>query len=115
MPDCQSTLDLVEGYSLYSALDLKAEFENVVLDPAMTRFHGLVTQDGLYILEKMTFGFNTAPAHFQAIMMTVMDAEPNRPTNSTYINDITLVANNVSTCWWDTLKPSDICWTLGSQ
>ena len=72
MPDCQSTLNPVEGYNIYSALDLKAGFENAVLDPAMTSFCGLVTQDGLYILERMMFGFNTAPAHFQAIMMTVM-------------------------------------------
>ena len=68
---------------MYSALDLKSGFENVVLDPAMARFCGIVMQDGLYVLERMTFGFNTAPAHFQAIMMTVMDAEPNRPTIAT--------------------------------
>ena len=43
MPDCQSTLDLLEGYSLYSALDLKSGFENVVLDPAMTPYCGVVT------------------------------------------------------------------------
>ena len=36
--------------------------------------------------------------------MTVMDAEPNHPTNATYIDDITLAANDVSTCWWDTLE-----------
>ena len=52
----------------------------------------------------MMFGFNTAPAHVQAIMMTVMDVEPNCPTNATYINDITLAANDVSTCWRDTLE-----------
>ena len=70
----------------------------------MTSFCGLVTQDGLYVLERMMFGFNTAPAHFQAIMITVMDAEPNRPTNATYIDEITLAANDVSTCWQDTLE-----------
>lgn len=104
MPDCQSTLDLLEGYSLYSALDLKSGFENVVLDPAMTPYCGVVTQDGLFVLERMTFGFNTAPAHFQAIMMTVMDAEPARPVNATYIDDITLAANEVGACWRDTLE-----------
>ena len=52
----------------------------------------------------MTFGFNTAPAHFQAIMMTVMDAEPARPVNATYIDDITLAANEVGACWRDTLE-----------
>ena len=104
MPDCQSTLDLLEGYSLYSALDLKSGFENVVLDPAMTPYCGVVTQDGLFVLERMTFGFNTAPAHFQAIMMTVMDAAPAQPVNATYIDDITLAANEVGACWRDTLE-----------
>ena len=89
---------------MYSALDLKSGFENVVLNPAMTRFCGIVTQDGLYVPERMTFTFNTAPAHFQAIMMTVMDATPNCPTNATYIDDITVSANQVHECWWDTLE-----------
>ena len=61
-------------------------------------------QDGLYVLECMTFGFNTVPAHFQAIMMTVMDTEPNRPTNATYIDDITVAANQVHERWRDTLE-----------
>ena len=104
MPNCQSTLDLVEGHNIYSALDLKAGFENIVLDPDITCFCGLVTQDGLYVLERMTFGFNTAPAHFQAIMMTCMDAEPSLPTYATYTNNITLAANDVSTCWRDMLE-----------
>ena len=85
-------------------MDLKLGFESVVPDPVMTRFCGIVMQDGLYVLECMTFGFNTAPAHFQAIMMTVMDTEPNCPTNATYIDDITIVANQVPVCWWDTLE-----------
>ena len=89
---------------MYSALDLKSGFENVVLDPAMTRFCGIVMQDGLYVLERMTFRFNTVTAHFQAIMMTVMDTKPNRPTNTTYIDDITVAANQVHECWWDTLE-----------
>ena len=83
---------------MYSALDLKSGFENVVLDPVMTRFCGIVRQDSLYLLERMTFGFNTVPAHFQAIMMTVMDTEPNRPTNANYIDDITVAANQVPAC-----------------
>ena len=37
-------------------------------------------------------------------MMTVTDAEPNRPTNATYIDDITVVANQVQECWRDTLE-----------
>ena len=61
-------------------------------------------QDDLYVLECMTFGFNTASAHSQAIMMTVMDAEPNHPTNATYIDDIMVAANQVHECWWDTLE-----------
>ena len=89
---------------MYSALDLKSGFENVVLDPVMARFCGIVMQDGLYVLERMTFGFNIAPAHFQAIMMTVMDAEPNRPTNATYIDDIMVAANQAQECWRDTLE-----------
>ena len=89
---------------MYSALDLKSEFENVVQDPAMTRFCEIVTQDGLYVLECMTFGFNTAPALFQAIMMTVMDAELNCHTNTTYIDDIMMAANQVHECWRYTLE-----------
>ena len=37
-------------------------------------------------------------------MMMVVDAEPNHPTNATYINDITLAANDVSTCWRENFK-----------
>ena len=68
----------------------------------MIRFCGIVMQHGLYVHECMTFGFNTAPACFQAIMMTLMDAEPNRPTNATYIDDITVAINQVPVCWRDT-------------
>ena len=78
--------------------------ENLVLDPVMARFCGIVMQDGLYVLEHMIFGFNTVSAHFQAIMMTVMDAKPNRPTNATYIDDIMVAVNQVHECWRDTLE-----------
>ena len=37
-------------------------------------------------------------------MMTVMDAEPNRPTNATSIDNIMVTANQVLACWWDTLE-----------
>ena len=70
----------------------------------MTRFCGIVMQDGLYVHERMTFGFNTAPAHFQVIMLTLMDAKPNCPTYATYIDYITVVANQVPVCWWGTLE-----------
>ena len=51
----------------------------------------------------MMLGFNTVPAHFEQVMMTILDAEQGCPDHATYLDDVALRAPNVLTNWQDVL------------
>ena len=68
MPNTQDIVDEVGVSKYLSALDAKAGFQNVVMDPDSKQYCEVVTQDGVWVLERMTYGFMGAPYAFQAIM-----------------------------------------------
>ena len=57
-----------------SAVDICSGFQNVTVPREFQTYTGLVTQDGLYVTERMQWGFNAAPAHFQAVMNYALNA-----------------------------------------
>ena len=64
MPDCKTVINGVEGWSLLSFIDLKTAYNNYPIDPACQLYCGIMTQDGVYMYQKVTFCFNVAP-YFQ--------------------------------------------------
>jgi hypothetical protein len=49
MVDCKATIDNLQGYTVYSAIDAKAGFLNVVVPPELQTYLGVITQDALYV------------------------------------------------------------------
>ena len=72
LPDCQSAIDSMGAATLFSNLDIKAGFNNIPVAAASLRYMGMVTQDGLWRVKRMAFGFKTAPAHFQMVIRMVL-------------------------------------------
>ena len=64
VPDCTIVLNELHSATVFSALDIRAGFNNIPIAPECLNHIGIITQDGLFHLERMTFGFNTAPACF---------------------------------------------------
>ena len=54
----------------------------------------------------MPFGYNSAPAHFQATMQAILDAPPysERPRHATYVDDVHLAGTSVEATWRDSLE-----------
>ena len=54
----------------------------------------------------MPFGFNIAPAHFQYVMHTLLDAPPlaHRPNHVTYVDDVHVGRTGLAAAWADMLE-----------
>lgn len=54
----------------------------------------------------MPFGFNMAPAHFQYVMHTLLNAPPlhARPHHATYVDDVHVGGQGLADTWTDTLE-----------
>ena len=74
--ESSGTVDQLQGCAVYSALDIKAGFHNVPIPAHLQKYAGIITQDGLFCWCRMPFGYNSAPAHFQNMMLTILDAPP---------------------------------------
>ena len=75
-----------------STLDVKGAFNNVPIAEALRQYCGVVMQDGVLQYAKMTFGFNTAPAHFQQVIVDALESEGvgvPAPPHATYMDDCT--------------------------
>lgn len=54
-------------------LDIKGAFNNIPIAEKMQPYCAILTQDKVYCYNKMTFGFNSAPAHYQFIIYDALD------------------------------------------
>ena len=103
MIDCQGAIDALEGFEIYSVLDIKAGFNNIPVPPDMQVYLGIITQDGLYVYLRMPFGINAAPCHFQACMNDILSKGAEPLPHSTYVDDCHLGGKTVRAAWKHTL------------
>ena len=87
-----------------SSMDIKAGFTNVRVPKDLQKYLGLVTQDGLYVYQRMPFGINAAPAHFQFVMHQVLNRGADPPKHSTYVDDCHTGGKDVKEAWHNTMK-----------
>lgn len=88
--------------TIFSALDLKAGFHNVPLEEGSKQYCGIITQDGVYVWERMAFGFLGAPATFQAIVEDIISRIPGGVRAAIYIDDIHPHGVDIKDVWKDT-------------
>ena len=62
--DLEACVKSEQKATCYMASNLKSSYNNVVVDPASQKFIAFVMQDGMYIFERLSFGFKNAPAQF---------------------------------------------------
>ena len=64
MPEALTCVRQATKSKFYVALDLKAGYNNNILDKLLKKHTRFVTQDGVYKFEWLTFGHKNAPTHF---------------------------------------------------
>ena len=103
-------IDAPQHCTYMSAVDIRSGFQNVTVPREFQTYTGLVTQDGLYVTERMQWGFNAAPAHFQEVMNYALNApcvdakrQPIPPAkHATYLDDVSTGDVDVEACWENT-------------
>lgn len=104
LPTCQDVIDEVGNSSIFSALDIKAGFHNIPLQEESKQYCGIITQDGIWVYERMAFGFLGAPATFQAIVEYVVNTIPGGVQAAIYIDDIHPHGVDIDQVWADSKK-----------
>ncbi len=104
LPTCQDVIDAIGNSTVFSALDIKAGFHNIPLDEDSKCYCGIITQDGVWVYDRMAFGFLGAPATFQAIIEHIIKSIPGGVQAEVYIDDIHPHGTQVEAVWQDSLK-----------
>ena len=64
LPTCQDVIDAIGSSSIFSALDIKAGFHNIPFAEECKRYCGIITQDGIWVYDRIVFGYLGTPATF---------------------------------------------------
>lgn len=100
MPDLQCSLRRIQGATCFSALDLKAGYHNIPLTKDAKKLTGFITQDGVYQWRRMPFGLQNAPAHFQRVVVAVVDRGDVQVV--IYLDDIVVYGTDPRVVWEET-------------
>ena len=68
IPHTEMLFDALQGATLFTALDLRAGYHQIRINPEDVPKTAFVTPFGQYQFKVLTFGFANAPATFQAVM-----------------------------------------------
>jgi hypothetical protein len=68
MPNVQIELDKLKGKGLFTKFDVRAGYNNILIEPEDTQKAAFKTPLGTYIPKVMTFGLTNAPSVFQRAM-----------------------------------------------
>ena len=63
-PDQIGVVDQFSGMHLFTCLDLKAGFLNIIVTENTMLYLGVVTQDGTHRYKRLPFGLHDAPLFF---------------------------------------------------
>jgi hypothetical protein len=81
---------MLQGATIYSAIDIKSGFFNVAMHEDSYKYLGVVTQDGLFFFVRLPFGLLLAPAYFQAVMNLAIQAARHPIHAGVYLDDVTI-------------------------
>ncbi|GMF23303.1 unnamed protein product [Phytophthora fragariaefolia] len=82
LPRIDETLDTLGGAMLFTTLDLKAGYWQILVAPEDRDKTAFITKRGLYRFARMPFGLMNAPSTFQRMMNSVLRREFPRPADA---------------------------------
>jgi hypothetical protein len=65
MPNVQIELDKLKGKELFTKFDVRARYNNILIEPEDAQKAAFKTPLGTYVPKVMTFGLTNAPSVFQ--------------------------------------------------
>ena len=68
MPTVEETLGSLTEVSVFSKLDAKSGFHQIVLNPESAKLTAFITPFGRYMFKRLPFGISSAPEYFQKRM-----------------------------------------------
>ena len=89
MQDPGQIIDESREANLWSLLDIKACFHNFPVVADQQDQLGVVTQDGLWVHERMAFGLELAPKHCQHAMDEIL-SQAGVPKAKGFFDDVTI-------------------------
>ena len=73
LPDMEETLHKLRGSVMFSSLDMKAAFNQLMLHEESRNLTAFMTYDGLRRYTRCCFGLSSIPAAFQKVMEHILD------------------------------------------
>ena len=73
LPDTEETLHKLRGSVMFSSLDMKAAFNQLMLHEESRNLTAFMTYDGLRRYTRCCFGLSSIPAAFQKVMEHILD------------------------------------------
>ena len=93
LPVPADIFDLMQGKSIFSTIDLKSGFHQILVDPADREKTAFICHRGLFEFVRMPFGLANGPSHFQRIMDSVF-RDLLGVCVMVYIDDIVIYSKN---------------------
>ncbi|XP_043245887.1 uncharacterized protein K02A2.6-like isoform X1 [Amphibalanus amphitrite] len=76
LPDMQEMLDKLRGARVFSSLDMKSAFNQLMLHQESRDLTAFMTHEGLWRYKRCCFGLSSIPAAFQKVMEAVLTGLP---------------------------------------
>lgn len=89
IPDPQALVDISYEADLWVTVDIKSAYHNFEVTPEAQEYLGIVTQDGLFVYQRMPFGMDTASQWCQ-YAMDVIVARAQVSKAKAFFDDVTI-------------------------
>ena len=90
VPHIEEIIDQLEGFCVFSTLDLKNGFFHVPIDETSTKYTAFVTKEGQFEFMKAPFGLTISPAAFLRLVHCVFSNLIKKKIVLTYMDDIVI-------------------------
>lgn len=94
-PIMEDQLDKLYGKKIFTKLDLKNGFHQILIHPESTKFFAFATPNGQYEYTKLPFGFSESPAEFQKWILDIFKELVRNNKVQIYIDDILIATNTI--------------------
>ena len=92
IPNAEDLINATVNKTCFSAIDLSAAYHSIGIAPDTIPFTGIILSDGtVYSMNRMTFGWSSAPGHFQS---EISSAFADMPFVILYLDDLLIASTN---------------------